>query len=148
MSRNGLALLVGLIFGLGLCLSGMSDPNKVLGFLDLAGAWDPSLAFVMAGAVACAAPGFALAKRKRFDFSGAPVQPPAQGEIDPPLLIGSAIFGVGWGLSGICPGPGIVDLGFLSSGAAVFVAASLVGAAAFRVFDSRLRGAVPVTQDG
>jgi uncharacterized membrane protein YedE/YeeE len=72
--QNGISLLVGLIFGLGLCLSGMNDPNKVLGFLDLAGLWDPSLAFVMAGAIAVAAPAFALARRRRASWTGAPIR--------------------------------------------------------------------------
>jgi hypothetical protein len=127
MQRNALALVVGLIFGLGLCLSGMSEPAKVLGFLDLAGAWDPSLAFVMGGAIVVALPAFALARRRRVNWLGGDIDMPDVRAIDAPLLLGAAIFGVGWGLAGVCPGPGIVDVGFLSPSAMIFVAAMAAG---------------------
>ena len=114
--RNVLFLLVGLVFGLGLCLSGMTEPSKVLGFLDFAGAWDPSLALVMGGGIAVGLGVFALARRRRFALLGDPMPAPPSTSIDRPLLLGAGLFGLGWGLSGICPGPAIVDAGFLSPG--------------------------------
>jgi uncharacterized membrane protein YedE/YeeE len=113
--------LVGLVFGLGLCLSGMTDPTKVLGFLDLAGAWDPSLALVMGGAVAVAFVAFRTALRRGSSFSGGPLHLPITQAIDARLIAGSLVFGVGWGLVGLCPGPAIVDIGFLDGDAALFV---------------------------
>jgi uncharacterized membrane protein YedE/YeeE len=130
--RNAISLCAGLIFGLGICLSGLSQPHKVLGFLDLAGNWDPSLAFVMAGAIAVAAPAFALARRRGADWTGEPLQLPRNREIDAPLVLGSAIFGVGWGLAGLCPGPALVGVGFFSPLALAFVAAMAVGVLATR----------------
>ena len=148
MKRNALALVVGLIFGLGLCLSGMSEPTKVLGFLDLTGAWDPSLAFVMGGAIALALPAFALARRRRVNWLGGDIDVPNLRAIDAPLLLGAAIFGVGWGLAGVCPGPGIVDVGFLSPSAMIFVAAMAAGMLLWRVAGGlRLRAQPAVTQD-
>ena len=123
-------LIVGLLFGLGLCLSGMTEPSKVLGFLDLAGAWDPSLAFVMGGAAAVAFVAFRVAARRRASLSSEPFRLPASSSIDTPLIAGSIVFGVGWGLAGLCPGPAIVDLGFLDRGAAAFVLAMAAGMAA------------------
>ena len=142
-----LALVVGLVFGLGLCLSGMSEPSKVLGFLDLAAAWDPSLAFVMAGAIAVAAPAFALARRRRVDWFGGDIDLPKARAIDAPLALGALIFGVGWGLAGVCPAPGIVDIGFFSPSAMIFVAAMAIGMLASRLADLRLRAPRIVTQD-
>ena len=127
MTRNALGLIVGLIFGLGLCLSGMYEPAKVTGFLDLAGRWDPSLAFVMGGAIAVALPAFALARRRASAWIGVPIDLPTKRAIDAPLVVGAAIFGVGWGLAGVCPAPGVVDLGFASPGAAAFVASMAAG---------------------
>ncbi len=101
--RNGIAGVVGLAFGLGLCLSGMNEPSKVLAFLDLAGDWDPSLAFVMGGAIALALPAFALARRRRIDWSGQPIDWPDSRKIDAPLALGALIFGVGWGSRGVLP---------------------------------------------
>src|SRR5579863_797996 len=100
----------GLVFGLGLLISGMNEPEKVLGFLDFFGAWDATLAFVMVGAVAVAGAGFALARRRSAPLFAAGFAWPSRNDIDAPLLIGSALFGVGWGLSGICPGPALVNL--------------------------------------
>ena len=145
--RNGLSLIAGLLFGLGLCLSGMNEPSKVLGFLDLAGAWDPSLAFVMVGAIAVAAPAFALARRRAVDWSGDRIDLPTSRKIDAPLALGALIFGVGWGLGGLCPGPGIVNLGFLSLGAAIFVAGVALGALAYRALGPRCRSRGALTQD-
>jgi uncharacterized membrane protein YedE/YeeE len=121
----------GLLFGLGLCLSGMIDPQKVLGFLDLAGDWDPSLAFVMVGAIAVAFVGFRLAGQRGRTLAGEPLHLPKSKTIDGRLIGGSALFGVGWGLAGLCPGPALTDLGFLSGGAALFVAAMIAGMAGF-----------------
>jgi hypothetical protein len=137
--RNAVALVAGLVFGLGLCLSGMSEPNKVLAFLDLAGDWDPSLALVMVGAIAVAAPAFLFARRRRVDWRGEALDWPERREIDAPLVLGAVIFGVGWGLAGFCPGPALVDVGFASPGAAIVVAAMAVGVLAFRALDSRSR---------
>jgi uncharacterized protein len=122
---------VGLLFGLGLCLSGMIYPTKVLGFLDLAGAWDPSLAFVMGGAVAVAFVAFRVAARRPRALSGEPFHLPTAKTIDARLLVGSLLFGVGWGLVGLCPGPAIVDIGFLDSRAALFVACMGAGMALY-----------------
>ncbi|WP_332814171.1 YeeE/YedE family protein [Ramlibacter sp.] len=122
---------VGLLFGWGLLLSGMTDPGKVQGFLDLAGAWDPSLAFVMGGAVLVGCLAFALAARRTRSVLGQPFQLPATREIDRPLLLGSLIFGVGWGLAGFCPGPALVAMAAGHGKALVFVAAMLVGMAGF-----------------
>jgi len=147
MKRNVFALGVGLIFGLGLCLSGMYQPAKVIGFLDLAGNWDPSLAFVMGGAIVVALPAFRLARRRSAAWVGGAIELPTKRTIDAPLVVGAAIFGVGWGLGGVCPAPGVVDLGFFSPGAALFVAAMAAGMFASRLADLRLRGAQIVSQD-
>lgn len=104
------AFLAGLLFGLGLLLAGMADPGKVLAFLDLAGAWDPSLALVMGGAIAVAFPAFTLARGRRMSWLGASMQLPANRQLDRRLIGGSLLFGVGWGIAGLCPGPGLVLL--------------------------------------
>lgn len=106
-----ISLLLGVLFGIGLLLSGMTNPAKVQGFLDIAGNWDPSLALVMAGAIAAAFLPFQWAKRQQHCALGAPMQLPVKRQIDRPLVLGSALFGIGWGLSGICPGPAIVNAG-------------------------------------
>ncbi len=124
---------LGLLFGLGLCLSGMTQPGKVHGFLDFAGSWDPSLAFVMGGSVGVGAIAFAVAGRRPRAWLGDIIHMPGARAIDAPLLIGSAVFGLGWGLSGICPGPAVVNLGFLDFRATVFVLAMLVGMALERL---------------
>ena len=147
MSRNPIALAAGLLFGLGLCLSGMYDPQKVQGFLDITGLWDPSLAFVMGGAIAVALPAFALAKRRTLAWSGDPIELPTAQHIDAPLAIGAVLFGAGWGLSGVCPGPGLLDLGFLSGDALLFVVAMTVGVFAHWALGLRLRVRPPIAQD-
>lgn len=119
----------GLLFGLGLLLAGMADPGKVQGFLDLAGAWDPSLAFVMGGAVLVSFFAFALARRRASNFLGGAMQLPARRDIDRPLIVGSLVFGVGWGLVGFCPGPALVALGAGHWQALLFVLAMLAGMA-------------------
>jgi uncharacterized membrane protein YedE/YeeE len=135
--RNAFALIVGLVFGLGLCLSGMYQPAKVIGFLDLAGDWDPSLAFVMGGAIVVALPAFLIARRRSAAWIGGAVDLPTAQAIDAPLVVGSAIFGIGWGLAGVCPAPGVVDLGFLSPGAAIFVVSMAAGMLIFRAAAGR-----------
>jgi uncharacterized protein len=147
MSRNLLALAAGLVFGLGLCLSGMYDPQKVQGFLDLAGAWDPSLAFVMGGAIAVALPAFWLARRRAHAWSGDPIELPGAHRIDLALVVGAAIFGAGWGIAGACPGPGLLDLGFFSRDALIFVMAMTAGMFAQRALGLRLRESRPIAQD-
>ncbi|WDZ97024.1 hypothetical protein Herbaro_04325 [Herbaspirillum sp. WKF16] len=131
------SLGAGLLFGLGLMLSGMADPAKVLGFLDLAGAWDPSLAFVMAGAIGVGAIAFALARRRGRSFLGLAMQLPAASGITPRLLLGSALFGIGWGMAGFCPGPALVALGMGEGKALGFVLAMLAGMAVFEWLESR-----------
>jgi len=121
------AFLVGLLFGLGLLVSRMANPDKVLGFLDLAGKWDPSLAFVMAGAIGVAAVAFALARRRTKSLLGMPAQWPTATRVDLRLVGGSALFGIGWGLAGFCPGPALVAAAAGQVKALVFVAAMAAG---------------------
>ncbi|MBO9687502.1 MAG: YeeE/YedE family protein [Mitsuaria chitosanitabida] len=132
-----MSLLAGLVFGIGLIVSGMADPAKVLGFLDLAGAWDPSLAFVMAGAIAVGVIGFAVAKRRRRSLLGLPMQLPGAGPVDRKLVLGGLMFGIGWGLAGFCPGPALVALGMGSAKAIVFVIAMLAGMALHAMFQKK-----------
>lgn len=127
--------LVGLLFGLGLLLSGMTDPAKVLGFLDLFGAWDPSLALVMGGAIAVGFFAFALAKKRTTAFLGGALQMPTSDQVDKRLITGALLFGAGWGLAGFCPGPALVSLASGEVKAGVFVAAMLIGMALFELAD-------------
>ena len=119
--------LSGLVFGLGLVLSGMSDPAKVLNFLDLAGSWDPSLAFVMGGATVTAYVGYRLAWRRPAPVLDAKFDIPTATAIDRPLLTGAALFGIGWGIGGFCPGPAWTALPLAAPGTLVFVPAMLLG---------------------
>lgn len=119
--------VIGLIFGIGLIVSGMTDPGKVIGFLDLFGAWDPSLALVMGGAVFVGVFAFALARRRSTTFLGGALHLPAARDIDRRLLGGSLLFGAGWGLAGFCPGPAIVSAGSGQPKAIIFVLAMLAG---------------------
>lgn len=135
------SLLAGLVFGLGLIVSGMADPAKVLGFLDITGHWDPSLAFVMGGAIAVAMVAFALAGRRTSSLLGAPMRLPAKRTIDRRLLLGSALFGMGWGIAGFCPGPALGSLGMGQLKGLVFVVAMLAGMGVFEFFERRQRGA-------
>ena len=123
--------VVGVIFGLGLLLSGMTDPGKVLGFLDLYGQWDPSLAFVMGGAILVGFFAFALAKRRTHNFLGSALNLPKSNSIDKRLVIGSLLFGAGWGLAGFCPGPALVSMAAGQEKALIFVAAMLLGMIGF-----------------
>jgi len=129
--------LVGLLFGLGLILSGMTDPSKVLGFLDMFGLWDPSLALVMGGAIAVGFFAFALAKKRTVNFLGGALHLPTSSQIDKPLVIGAVLFGAGWGLAGFCPGPALVSLASGQIKAAAFVVFMLVGMQLFDMFSRR-----------
>lgn len=139
--------IVGLLFGLGLLLSGMADPGKVLGFLDVFGSWDPSLAFVMGGAIAVGFFAFAMAKKRTTTFLGTALHLPKSSQIDKRLLIGALLFGAGWGLAGFCPGPGLVSLASGQGKAAVFVAAMIVGMVLFEWLDRYLHKPVKAGQD-
>ncbi|RZT91890.1 DUF6691 family protein [Rivibacter subsaxonicus] len=136
------SLLAGLLFGLGLIVSGMADPAKVLGFLDLAGAWDPSLAFVMLGAIAVGVLAFFVARERTVSLIGAEMKLPTARHIDRRLLAGSTLFGIGWGIAGFCPGPGLVALGMGEFKAFVFVAAMLAGMGLFELVERRRQAAV------
>ena len=125
--RELMALSSGLVFGLGLILGGMTDPGKVKGFLDVAGAWDPSLALVMGGAIAVGVFAFAAARRRSLSWSGDRMDIPATRVIDARLIAGGVLFGTGWGLGGFCPGPALVAMSAGLGSAAVFVIAMLAG---------------------
>ncbi|HTI02228.1 MAG TPA: DUF6691 family protein [Acidisoma sp.] len=126
-------LFAGLVFGLGLALSGMMNPARILGFLDVAGAWDPSLAFVLVGAVAVSTIGVLLARRCRTPVFAQHFGWPAVSGIDAKLLTGAALFGIGWGLAGFCPGPAIASLTLGLGKSFLFVAAMLAGMALYRI---------------
>ncbi|WP_420915150.1 DUF6691 family protein [Limnobacter thiooxidans] len=123
--------LTGLIFGLGLVVSGMANPAKVIGFLDLSMPWDPSLMFVMGGAIAIGLPGFYLAKRRKTSMLGMPMNLPANTQLDKKLLLGAVLFGAGWGIGGFCPGPAVVAAASLATDGLIFVTAMLAGMFAF-----------------
>ena len=135
--------VVGLLFGLGLILSGMTDPGKVQGFLDLFGTWDPSLAMVMGGAIGVGFFAFALAKKRTLNFLGGAMQLPTSNQIDRRLVIGAVLFGAGWGLAGFCPGPALVSLASGQTQGAWFVLFMVVGMWAYDRFD---RPNDPVTE--
>jgi len=126
-----------LIFGLGLLISGMANPQKVLGFLDINGLWDPSLILVMAGAILAALLPFQWAKNQSRSLLGQTMQLPDKTQIDRPLIVGSLLFGIGWGLAGICPGPAIVLLGLKQINAIYFVLAMLAGMWIFQILQKR-----------
>lgn len=129
--------VAGLVFGLGLIFAGMSDPGKVIGFLDLFGAWDPSLAFVMGGAIMVGAVAFAFARKRTTSFLGGAMHLPRYADIDKCLVVGSLVFGAGWGLAGFCPGPALVSLGAGQPKAVLFVLAMVVGMLAFEFLERR-----------
>ncbi|WP_078084110.1 DUF6691 family protein [Microbulbifer mangrovi] len=131
------AFISGLIFSFGLLLSGMANPEKVLGFLDLFGAWDPSLALVMGGAIAVGLPAFLIARKRETAVLGGSINLPTKRELDKRLLLGSLVFGIGWGLAGFCPGPGIVATGAAETGALVFTLAMVSGMLIFRWLENR-----------
>ncbi len=130
------ALLSGAIFGIGLILAGMANPAKVLAFLDLAGFWDPSLGLVMGGAIAVGWAAFAIAKKRNLSYLGFTIQLPTSRVIDKRLVIGGLIFGIGWGLAGICPSPAFVLLGIGSHQGLVFTIFMIIGMGIFELFDS------------
>ena len=129
------ALLAGLIFGFGLIVSGMINPDKVQDFLDMSGAWDPSLVFVMGGAIAVGFLAFTVAKQRGQTLLGAAIQLPTSRIIDRRLVLGSLAFGIGWGIAGICPGPGLVLVGSGSLQGIVFVVAMLGGMGLFEFLE-------------
>lgn len=129
------SLLAGLLFGVGLILSGMTDPSKVLGFLDLAGSWDPSLAFVMAGALIVASPAFSFAVKRRQSILGDAMQLPTATQIDRRLALGGLTFGAGWGLAGYCPGPALASLAHGGFKPWLFVFAMLAGMAVYELLE-------------
>lgn len=138
--RKFTAFLAGLVFGCGLLLGGMTNPAKVLAFLDVAGVWDPSLALVMAGAIAVAAAPLNWARTRKQSLLGAPMQLPVKRTLDARLIGGSLVFGVGWGIAGFCPGPAVALLSTGRWQVLVFVVAMLVGMYLFAKLESR-RGA-------
>ena len=148
------SLLSGFVFGCGLLISGMVYPTKVLGFLDVLGAWDPSLAVVMAAALIVTRIGVAVAQRRGRPFLAERCDWPTKTKIDAPLVFGATLFGVGWGLVGLCPGPALVNLATLSPQVLVFVAAMLTGMALHDLWkrrlpaDARARSAMPIQVDG
>ena len=129
------ALATGLIFGLGLILSGMTDPSKVIGFLDLAGRWDPSLAFVMGGAILVGVVAFRFAKGREKSLLGDVMRLPTARQVDRRMVLGSLAFGAGWGLAGYCPGPALVAVAQGGIQPLIFVAAMLVGMAIYEIQD-------------
>jgi uncharacterized membrane protein YedE/YeeE len=131
--RAIIALIAGLLFGAGLTLSQMVDPSKVLAFLDIAGAWDPSLAFVMIGALIVAVPAHAIARKRARPLYAQDFAVPMRRDIDKPLLIGAALFGAGWGMAGYCPGPALASLSFGLWQTWLFAAAMLGGMVIYRL---------------
>jgi len=129
------SFLVGLIFGIGLILAGMTNPAKVIGFLDITGTWDPSLAFVMGGAILVAIVAFRFAKKRTANFLGGAMRMPTSDMIDKRLVIGSLLFGAGWGMAGFCPGPALASIGTGNPKAVIFVIAMIVGMAIFELAD-------------
>jgi uncharacterized membrane protein YedE/YeeE len=132
-----MALFSGLVFGIGLIVAGMTNPAKVLDFLDLAGRWDPSLALVMAGAILVALPAFRVAARRRQSLLGEPMHLPSATRIDRRLVLGSLAFGAGWGLAGFCPGPALASLATGAVQPLIFCAAMLAGMGIFELIERR-----------
>jgi len=132
VKQTAIALAAGLIFGAGLAVSGMADPQRVQAFLDLFGAWDPTLAFVMGGAMIPMAIAWVVQRRMAAPVAASRFDLPGTNRIDPRLAIGALIFGAGWGIGGLCPGPAIADLAIAPAPAAMFIAAMLAGMAVHR----------------
>lgn len=130
-----MALVAGLLFGIGLIVSGMTDPAKVVGFLDLLGNWDPSLALVMGGAIVVGFVAFSVARKRERSFLGAPMRLPTATKIDRRLVLGSLIFGAGWGLAGYCPGPALASLASGGIKPLIFTLAMLAGMGLFEMLD-------------
>lgn len=134
----------GLIFGIGLIFAGMTDPSKVIGFLDVAGSWDPSLAFVMGGAILVGVIAFRFARQRTVNLLGGVLTLPDQHDIDKRLVIGSLVFGVGWGMAGFCPGPAVTSLGTGNIKAVVFVVAMIAGMLLFEFAERAFNAPEPV----
>lgn len=147
MTRTlALALLAGVLFGAGLAFSGMADPQRVRGFLDLFGSWDPTLAFVMGGALIPMAIAWRFQSGMTKPFAAAQFSLPTRRDLDPRLVGGSALFGIGWGIAGLCPGPALADLAIAPLPAAIFVAAMLMGMFLHRLLpDTPARQTIPET---
>jgi uncharacterized membrane protein YedE/YeeE len=147
--QRAIPFVAGLIFGLGLILSGMTDPSRILAFLDVAGDWNPAMALVMGGAIAVTLPAYAYVRKRGRTPLGLAVTLPDRKTLTPRLLLGSALFGIGWGLSGVCPGPGIVIAanGLLSGAWApvVFLLSMLAGMALYALWSRRAVSAVAST---
>lgn len=137
MKYSFASLFAGLIFGLGLIVSGMANPEKVLGFLDIAGLWDPSLAFVMGGAIIVGLVAFAVARKRTLSFLGFNMKLPANSQVEKRVVIGSMMFGIGWGIAGFCPGPGLVALGAGETKGLVFVASMVAGMMLFEMIERK-----------
>jgi uncharacterized protein len=138
--KNALvALVVGFIFAIGLGISGMTQPQKVVGFLDLFGSWDPTLMFVMIGAIAVHFITYRIARHRKSPFLSTQWHVPTKKDITPSLVVGSVLFGVGWGLGGFCPGPAVTSLASFEVKPLVFVGSMLVGMMLFQVLDKRLK---------
>lgn len=129
------SLLAGLVFGIGLIISGMTNPAKVLGFLDLAGLWDPSLALVMGGAIAVGVLAFGIARKRSKSLLGEPMRLPGATQVDRRLLLGGLAFGVGWGLAGFCPGPALASLASGGAKPAIFTVAMIAGMVIYELFE-------------
>lgn len=134
------SLFAGLLFGFGLILSGMANPEKVLGFLDITGLWDPSLGFVMGGAILVGVFAFAVAGKRTLSFLGFNMNVPSKSHVDKRLIIGGLLFGTGWGIAGICPGPSLVGLGAGEIKSVVFVASMVAGMGLFELIERRRSG--------
>ncbi len=143
-----MAFVTGLIFGIGLILSGMTDPSKVIGFLDLAGKWDPSLALVMGGAIFVGLFAFRFAAARSRAMLGGPMRLPTARHIDRRLIVGSLAFGVGWGLAGYCPGPALAALAAGSSKPLIFTVSMLAGMAIFEIHERLSRARTPPRSAG
>lgn len=144
-----MALLVGVVFGIGLIISGMTDPSKVIGFLDLAGNWDPSLAFVMGGAILVGLATFPFATARTRSLLGAAMHLPTSRQIDRRLVVGGLAFGAGWGLAGFCPGPALASLANGNPKTLVFTAAMVTGMALFEIIErlrARARSVTPTSR--
>lgn len=139
MNQNIVSFIVGLVFAVGLAISGMTQPQKVIGFLDLFGNWDPSLVFVMGGAIAVHAVVYFFATKKPHPILAVEWSIPNKKEITPALIIGSILFGMGWGLGGYCPGPAMTSLGTLSQSIVTFIPSMIAGMLVFKLIDSKLK---------
>ena len=142
--KNLYAAISGTVFGIGLAISGMTNPAKVLGFLDITGQWDPTLAFVMGGALAVSAIGTVFAKRRGIALIGTPIQLPTRRDIDTSLIAGAALFGLGWGMVGLCPGPAVAALFRADTSIFIFMLAMLGGIVVQRLMFADTNSSLPL----